>query len=101
MIVCTSFNCIPCMQKTAPAQKQSFNKLFPDTVRDAIFYVLCLGPHFCYPIPSFDNSTGDGWGLITLQEVPHLNFAWPQYQRTEVSTDQEIALPKTTCKVYG
>ena len=28
--------------------------------------MLSLGPHFCYPIPSFDNSTGDGWGLITF-----------------------------------
>ena len=24
--------------------------------------VLSLGPHFCYPIPSFDKSTGDGTG---------------------------------------
>ena len=68
----TGFNCIPCMQKTAlssvlvtPAQKLPFYGPCPDTVRD-VFYVLSLGPHFCYPIPSFDNSTGDGWGLITL-----------------------------------
>ena len=72
MIMCTGFNCIPCMQKTAlssvlatSAQKRPTYELSPDTVRD-VFYVLNLGPHFCYPIPSFDNSTGDGWGLITL-----------------------------------
>ena len=76
MIMCTGFNCIPCMQTTAlssvlvsPAQKRPFYELSPDTVRD-VFYVLYInisvGPHFCYPIPSFDNSTGDGWRLITL-----------------------------------
>ena len=84
MIMCTGFNCIPCMQKTAlssvlatSAQKRPFYELSPDTVQD-VFYVLSLGPHFCHPIPSFDKSTGDGWGLITLLEVPHLNFAWLQ-----------------------
>ena len=72
MIMCTGFNCSPCTQKTAlssvlatPAQKRPFYELSPDTVQD-VFYVLSLGAHFCYPIPSFDNSTGDGWGLITL-----------------------------------
>ena len=72
MIMCTGFNCIPCMQKTAlssvlatSAQKRPFYELPPDTVQD-VFYVLSLGPHFCHPIPSFDKSTGDGWGLITL-----------------------------------
>ena len=72
MIMCTGFNCIPCIQKTAlsrvlvtPAQKQPFYKPSLDTVR-GVFYVLSLGPYFCYPIPSFDKSTGDGWGLITL-----------------------------------
>ena len=53
------------------AQKRPFYELSPDTVWDVVFYVLSLGPHFCYPIPSSDNSTGDGSG----QEVPHLN--WP------------------------
>ena len=69
MIMCTG---IPCMQKTAlssvlatSAQKRPFYELSPDTVQD-VFYVLSLGPHFCHPIPSFDKSTGDGWGLITL-----------------------------------
>ena len=69
MIMCTGFNCIPCMQKMAlssvlvtPAQKRPFYEPSPDTVRD-VFYVLSLGPPF---IPSFDNSTGDGRGLITL-----------------------------------
>ena len=73
MIMCTGFNCIPCMQKTAlssvlatSAQKRPFYELSPDTVQD-VFYVLSLGPHFCHPIPSFDKSTGDGRGLITLQ----------------------------------
>ena len=72
MIMCTGFNCIPCTQKTAlssvlatSAQKRPFYKLSPDTVQD-VFYVLSLGPHFCHPIPSFDKSTGDGRGLITL-----------------------------------
>ena len=72
MIMCTGFNCIPRMQKPAlssvlvtPAQKRPFYELSPDTVHD-VFYVLSLGPHFCHPIPSFDKSTGDGWGLITL-----------------------------------
>ena len=67
MIMCTGFNCIPCMQKPAlssvlvtPAQKRPFYELSPDTVQD-VFYVLSLGPHFCHPIPSFDKSTGDGW----------------------------------------
>ena len=66
MIMCTGFNCIPCMQKTAlssvlatSAQKRPFYELSPDTVQD-VFYVLSLGPHFCHPIPSFDKSTGDG-----------------------------------------
>ena len=72
MIMCTGFNCIPCMQKTAlssvlatSAQKRPFYELSPDTVQD-VFYVLSLRPYFCHPIPSFDKSTGDGWGLITL-----------------------------------
>ena len=72
IIMCTGFNCIPCMPKTAlssvmatPAHKRPFYELSPDTVQD-VFYVLSLGPHFCHPIPSFDKSTGDGWGLITL-----------------------------------
>ena len=34
-----------------------------------------------------------------MGEVPHLNFVWPEYQRTEVTTDQEIALPKTGRKL--
>ena len=102
MIMCSGFNCIPCMQKmallsvlVAPAQKRPFYEPSPGM---HVFYVLSLGPHFCYPIPSFVNSTGDGWGLI---ELPRLNFAWPQYQQTEVSTDQEIALPKHHAKCMG
>ena len=54
MIMCTGFNCIPCMQKTAlssvlvtPAQKRPFYEPSPDTVWD-VFYVLSLGPHYCY-----------------------------------------------------
>ena len=59
MILCTG---IPCMQKLSVLVTPApFYEPSPDTVRD----FLC-GLHFCYPIPSFNNSTGDGWGLITL-----------------------------------
>ena len=36
-----------------PAQKRPFYEPSPDVARD-VFYVLTLGPPFCYPIPSFD-----------------------------------------------
>ena len=87
-----------------PAQKRPFYELSPDTVRD-VFYVLSLGPHFCYPIPSFDNSTRDGWGLITLQEVLLANRskhrprnslaknAMPKCKGRKLLTQQEILCP--------
>ena len=104
MIMCTGFNCIPCMQKTAlssvlatSAQKRPFYELSPDTVQD-VFYVLSLGPHFCHPIPSFDKSTGDGWGLTTFigSTSPKLCVAAVSANRSK-----HRPMPKTPCKVYG
>ena len=68
-----------CMKKMAlssvlvtPAQKRPFYERSPDMVRD----VLCAKSQATFLLPRFDNSTWAG--------VNHLNFAWPQYQRTEV-----------------
>ena len=59
MIMCTGFNCIPCMQKD------------PFTSRLQIVYVLSLttcdgASYYCKTesLIGIHNSTGDGWGLI-------------------------------------
>ena len=101
MIMCTGFNCIPCMQKTAlssvlvtPAQKRPFYELSPDTVWD-VFYVLSLGPHFCYPISSFDNSTGGEWGLMGIDHF--IGSTSPKLCMATVSANRSKHRPRTPC----
>ena len=98
IIMCTGFNIIPCMQKMAlssvlvtPAQKRPFYELSLDTVWD-VFYLLSLGPHFCYPIPSFDNRTGGGWGLMGIDHF--IGSTSPKLCMATVSANRISTDPK-------
>ena len=64
MIMCTGFNCIPCIQKMAlssvlatPAQKRPSYEPSPDST--GCFLCAKSWATFLLPIPSFDKSTGD------------------------------------------
>ena len=105
MIMCTGFNCIPCMPLssvlTTPAQKRPFYELSLDIVQD-VFYVLSLGPHFCHPIPSFDKGSYRGW-----MGIDHfIESTSPKLWVAAVSANRSKHRPrnspaKTPCKVYG
>ena len=56
MIMCTGFNCIPCMALSSvlatSAQKRPFYELSPDTVQDVFYVLRPLQIDFLFPVHS-------------------------------------------------
>ena len=61
MIMCTGFNCIPNGSLKCIGDSCSEVTLLRAVSRHCTGCFLCAksGPHFCYPIPSFDKMDGD------------------------------------------
>ena len=89
MIMCTGFNCFPCMQKmtlssvlVTPAQERPFYELSPDTYCAEMFSMcLVLGHLSATPFQGLGLGLhNSGWGLNN--HFIGSTFVWPHNQRT-------------------